>query len=156
MRARSGIVTLSFTFCRMRCVLVFKAWAARDATLSANRLSPAGCGGNSSARQDLEGGGKKKRREGKKKLVLLGCHGDAMWVPPPVLAVSSYLSLPPRSMGRLQCSGDGSKGCWDTSSRGPSSSIGSQGHSISVHVRACVCDETVMCLYSQLCHKLTT
>lgn len=67
-------------------------------------------------------------------MVLLGCHGDVMWVPTPVLAVSSYLSLPPRSMGRLQCSGYGGKGCWDTSQRGPSGSIRSQGHSISMRV----------------------
>lgn len=64
---RAAIVTLSFTFRRMCRVLVFKAWAARDATLSANRPSPAGCGGNSSARQDLAGGGKKKEGRGGKK-----------------------------------------------------------------------------------------
>lgn len=69
--------------CQMRCMLICKAWAVGDATLSANQHSPPRYSNNSSAYQDLAGW----------KLLLLGCHGNQMWVPPPILAVSFYLSL---------------------------------------------------------------
>lgn len=92
----------------MHCMLICKAWAVGDATLSANQHSPPRYSNNSSAYQDLAGW----------KLLLLGCHGNQMWVPPPILAVSFYPSL-------FLFSGEAavqlwrSKGCWDTSPWSP-------------------------------------